>query len=153
MSLWSWTFGKTRDAHNVPRLDSPPTNANWRKVRPKPGVPVHAELATSSGKLNTSRGALAYEAGQHYIVEYGPDDRAPVRRDIFKRTYRLRDDGFYEKRTDAVLRYFTLSQPVMIYSMEGPELAQPGDWIMQGSEGELWPIAPEDAQAKYERIG
>jgi hypothetical protein len=152
VSLWSWTFGKSRSAPHAPVLDRAPANAVWRSVRPKPGVPVRAELAQEDGEVDTARGPLRYEAGQHYIVEHGPDDRAPVRRDIFKRTYRLRDDGLYEKRTNIVLRYFRLSHPVMVQGLEGPELAHPGDWIMEGSEGELWPVAPEDALAKYEHV-
>lgn len=152
MSLWSWTFGKSRSTQHVPELDRPPANAVWRSVRPKAGVPVRAELAHDSGELDTPRGPLRYEADQHYIVEYGPDDRAPVRRDIFKRTYRLRDDGRYEKRTNIFLRYFRLSHPVMVKGLEGPELAHPGDWIMEGSDGELWPVSPEDALAKYEHL-
>lgn len=152
MSLWSRTFGKSRAAQHVPQLEHAPANAVWRSVRPKAGVPVHAELARDSGELETARGPLRYEAGQHYIVEYGPDDCAPVRRDIFKRSYRLRDDGLFEKRTNIVLRYFRLSHPVMVQGLEGPELAHPGDWIMEGADGELWPIAPEDALAKYEHV-
>jgi hypothetical protein len=133
-------------------IDRAPNDVVWRSVRPKPSAePVRADLARSSGLIETERGKLRYEAGKHYIVQYGPGDRAPVLRDLFERTYRRRDDGRFEKRTDVVLRYFTLSYPVMVETLEGVELAHPGDVIMEGATGELWPMSPHSAQEKYER--
>jgi hypothetical protein len=147
---WSLDTVWRHFGRQLPRLERAPPGVVWRSVRPKSAEPVRAELARSSGKIETPRGALKYQAGQHYIVHYGPGDRAPVRRTLFERTYRRRDDGRYEKRPDIVLRYFTLSYPVMVETLEGAELAQPGDWIMEGVAGELWPIAPRDAEQKYE---
>jgi hypothetical protein len=95
---------------------------------------------------------MRYEAGKHYIVRYGPGDCAPMRREIFEQTYRRRDDGRFEKRTDIVLRYFTLHFPAVIETLAGAEGAQPGDWIMEGMAGELWPIAARDALEKYDPL-
>jgi hypothetical protein len=58
--------------------------------------------------------------------------------------------GLYRKRTDVILRYFTLKRRVVVQTLEGPQAARPGDWIMQGVAGELWPISPEKAREKYE---
>lgn len=150
MSLWSFNSLWRRNGRQIPRLDRAPDGVDWRWVRPKASEPVRVELARSHGEVRTGHGALRYRAGQHYIVQYGPGDRAPVKRDLFERTYRRRDDGLYEKRTDILFRYFTLSYPVMVETLEGDELAQPGDWIMEGVTGELWPISSPDAQDKYE---
>ena len=147
-----WTFGRHRQGA-LPRLDRPPSGVLWRRVRPKPSAaPVRAELVRSSGEIETPRGALRYEAGKHYIVRYGPGEYAPVRRELFEQVYRRRDDGRFEKRTDIVLRYFTLNYPAVIETLEGAEVAQPGDWVMEGVAGELWPIAARDAPEKYERL-
>lgn len=148
MSLFTFVFGRIPTA-SLQTIDRPPPGVRWRSVRPKPSAGVRAELANSSGKIEKDIGTLRYEADKHYIIEYGPDDRAPVRREIFERTYQRRDDGLYEKRTDIVLRYFTLPHPVMVETLEGDELAHPGDWIMEGVVGELYPIAARDAEAKY----
>jgi hypothetical protein len=51
-----------------------------------------------------------------------------------------------------VLRYFTLDRPVMVETLEGLQRAAPGDWIMQGVAGELWPTPREKALAKYEPV-
>lgn len=147
-----WTFSRHRRAA-LPRLDRPPPGVRWRQARPKPSAePVRAELVRASGEIKTPRGALRYEAGKHYIVRYGPGDYAPVRRKLFEQIYRRRDDGRFEKRTDIVLRYFTLNYPAVIEALAGVEVAQPGDWIMEGMAGELWPIAARDALEHYDRL-
>jgi hypothetical protein len=122
----------------------------WRNIRPRASdAVVRAELARANGVIGTLRGDLRYEAGQHYIVYYGPGDRAPVRRAIFEQTYQRREDGLYQKRVDIVLRYFTLRYAVMVETLEGAELAQPGDWIVEGVTGELWPVSPQLGEQKY----
>jgi hypothetical protein len=147
-----FTFGR-RHAGALARINRPPPGVRWRRARPKPSAaPVRAELVRSSGEIATPRGALRYEAGKHYLVQYGPGDYAPVRREIFEHTYRRRDDGCFEKKTDIVLRYFTLNHSVIIDTLEGSEIAQPGDWIIEGLAGELWPLAAREALERYERI-
>ncbi|MEQ1812792.1 MAG: hypothetical protein ABL889_22890, partial [Terricaulis sp.] len=69
--------------------------------------------------------------------------------DIFERTYRKRIFGGYEKRPDVVYRYFTLPRAAIVQTPEGPQRAEPGDWIMQGVVGELWPVRPDEAASKY----
>jgi hypothetical protein len=148
VSLFTFVFG--RIPHRpLQTLDHAPPGVRWRSVRPKPSIAVRAEIARESGEIEKEAGVLRYEAGKHYIIHYGPQDSAPVRREVFEQTYERRDDGLYEKRTDIVLRYFTLSYPVIVETLEGDELAHPGDWIMQGVIGELYPIAARDAEAKY----
>ena len=122
----------------------------WRAIRPRPSdTPVRAELARSNGVIETPRGDLRYQAGKHYIVHYGPGDRAPVNRRVFEQTYVRREDGLYRKRTDLRLRYFTLPYAVVVDTLEGPEMAAAGDWIVKGGAGELWPMAAEDGERKY----
>ena len=58
--------------------------------------------------------------------------------------------GLYRKRTDVIFRYFTLKRRVLVQTLEGPQVAKPGDWIMQGVKGELWPVSSEKAREKYE---
>lgn len=119
-------------------------------MRQAAGAPVRAELARSTGCIETPRGALRYEAGKHYIVHHGPGEREPVRRAMFERLFKRRSDGRFEKRTDVVLRYFTLSYPVLIETSDGAQLAHPGDWIMEAGSDELWPISMRDAYENYE---
>jgi hypothetical protein len=75
-----------------------------------------------------------------------------VQASIFERTYQRRDDGLYEKRSDVTYRYFTLPVTVNVATSEGRQRADPGDWIVEGVEGELWPVAAGHAGAIYEEI-
>jgi hypothetical protein len=135
----------------LPRLHRAPPGVLWRRVRSKPAEPRRAELVRSSGCIETTRGELRYRAGKHYIVHYGPGDRAPMRRSVFERLYKRRADGRYDRRRDVLLRYFTLSYPVLVETQDGAELAHPGDWIMEGASDDLWAVAAQDAREEYER--
>jgi hypothetical protein len=43
-----------------------------------------------------------------------------------------------------------LNRRVLVQTLEGPQVAHPGDWIMQGVAGELWPVPHEKARQKYQ---
>ena len=139
-------------SRSIDTIDHPPANARWRRVRPRPSPPVRAWRAEADCSVETGQGALKARGGEDYIIDYGGGDRAVVRGDIFERTYARTGDSAYVKRPDIVLRYFTLDRPVMVETLEGPQRAAPGDWIMQGVAGELWPVPREKALAKYEPV-
>jgi hypothetical protein len=96
-------------------------------------------------------GRVQYLAGKHYIVRHGPGDLEAVRRGLFDCTHRRRRDGRFEVRPDAVLRYFILPYPVIVETPEGAELADRGDWIVDGTSS-LWPISARDAHEKYDSL-
>lgn len=148
MNLGELVFGKKP----MPVLKSPPRGVRWTKVRPKPTPAVRAQRATHDTHVSTGEGSLTAEELEDYIVQYASGDRAVVRGDIFTRTYEDLGGGLYRKRTDIVLRYFTLKRHVLVDTLEGPHHAAPGDWIMQGLEGELWPVPRDKAHEKYEPI-
>jgi hypothetical protein len=56
------------------------------------------------------------------------------------------------KRPDLVLRYFTLNRAIMVATLEGPQRAAAGDWIIEGVAGELWPVPRDKALTKYEPV-
>lgn len=43
-----------------------------------------------------------------------------------------------------------LKKDLLIHSMEGIMTAKPGDWIVRGIQGELYPVKPDIFQATYE---
>jgi len=146
MQLMQMIFGR----RGPPRLAKPPKGVVWREIRPKQeGDPVAARLAEKNGVISSPRGHLRFRAGSDYIVTR-PDEQSVVSAKIFERTYQARPDGRYEKRTDVIYKYFTLPVPVNVATPEGPQIAAPGDWIIQGLDGELWPVTPERADAIYE---
>lgn len=131
-------------------IKAPPRHARWRKVRPKDdGERVRARRAEADHEVTTSHGKLRARGGKDFIVTYPKGDRAVVAEDIFEKTYEPDGMGAYKKRSNLVLRYFTLKRPALIHTLEGEQRAEPGDWIMQGVAGELWPVSPEQALQKY----
>ncbi len=41
---------------------------------------------------------------------------------------------------------------IVIHTLEGMHLASPGDWIIQGVKGELYPCKPDIFEATYEPV-
>ncbi len=137
----------------LPEIKHAPPGANWRSVRPRAFADsVSARLADKDGAIETGRGRLQFRRGRDYLVEHAPGDVAVVERDTFMRTYRLSEDGRYKKRTDVTYRFFQLPHAVTVRTDEGPQRAEPNDWIIEGLHGEIWPVHQEDARKIYEII-
>lgn len=145
--VFDFVFGKQPE--RLPVIDAPPPAAPWRTVHPRRGQPVRARLAPKDGAVRTSRGYLSYKTGEHYIVRSRRGAPSVVQRDMFERTYERRPDGSYTKRSDLEYRYFTLPYPCVVQTREGAQRAVPGDWIMQGLDGELWPLSPQQGRRLY----
>ena len=67
---------------------------------------------------------------------------------------RMIDDDFYR---DDVMRWLGPEAPVefhderlLIKTLEGNMYADPGDWIIRGVKGELYPCKPDIFEATYE---
>ncbi|MGE3931344.1 MAG: hypothetical protein AB7G05_14375 [Hyphomonadaceae bacterium] len=109
---------------------------------------ARAWTAESEHVIDTGGARMEAHPGD-MVVEHRNGDKSVVRPDIFAQTYDALGGGLYRKRDDIVLRYFTLAEPALIETLEGPQPADPGDWIMQGVNGELWPVEREQARHKY----
>jgi hypothetical protein len=147
MNLGEIIFG--RRPHTTFVSQAPP-GANWRNLRPKPGPGVEAHLAQDNGFLQSPRGHMRYRAGKHYLLTRQDGEQSVVKRHVFERTYQQRRDGLFEKRTDVSYRYFTLPYEVVVGTQEGPQRADAGDWIVEGVDGEVWPVKPERAVEIYD---
>lgn len=151
MNLVSLLFGKSRGSAAL--VSEPPDDVAWNLARPKPNQPaVRARRAEADCIVNTAQGQLHARGGQDYIVTYDLDDHAVVDAEIFEHTYKALGSGLFRKRSDIVLRYFTLDYPSVVETKEGEQRAAPGDWIMQGLAGELWPVPRDKALQKYDPL-
>lgn len=149
MNLGNLIFGKR--PHHRWVIDQAPEHANWRMIRPKPDQsPVRARRAEADCTVETGGGRLHARGGLDYIIEHGGNHRAVVRGDIFERTYEPLGDGRFRKREDVILHAFTLERPALVHTLEGPQKAEPGDWVIEGVAGELWPVPRGEAMAKYD---
>lgn len=149
MNLAHFLFGE-RPAMRLASMREPPPGVRMREVRPRETPAKRAWLAESDAQVETEHGMLLARAGRDYVLAHGPTEHSVIRKDIFEATYEPLGGGLYRKRTDVIFRYFTLKRRVIVQTLEGPQAAEPGDWIMLGVKGELWPISPEKAREKYE---
>jgi hypothetical protein len=150
MNIGEVIFGARPFADATVTITAPPRHARWLKVRPKPdGETVRARRAEADHEVKTAHGKLRASGGEDYIVSYANAEKAVVRGDIFEKTYEPAGVGLFRKRKDITLRYFTLERPAIVHTLEGEQRAEPGDWIMQGVAGELWPVSREQALQKY----
>lgn len=57
---------------------------------------------------------------------------------------------FAEAEEAGVIRLF--GDELQVQSLEGPLTAKPGDWIIRGIKGELYPCKPDIFEATYEPV-
>ena len=132
-------------------IEYPPENVDWRPIRPRANqAPVQARRAEADCIVEAKAGMLSARGGIDYIIEHGAGARGVVRGDLFARLYEPLGDGRFRKRTDVIFHAFTLDRPALVHTLEGPQKAEPGDWVIEGVAGELWPVARADAVKKYD---
>jgi hypothetical protein len=141
--------GRKKPEEYLPLIHHAPVGVEWRHIKPRAAVTLRAWKAERDGLIATPDGALRYQAGRDWIVEHGEGDYAIVRADLFARTYTDIGGGRFRRRDDVQMRYFRLPHPAKIRTREGIRLAAPGDWIIEGLTGELWPVRPERARRTY----
>ncbi len=151
MNLFTFVFGEIPRPRSDAVISEAPDGVTWHDVRAKEGQePVRARRAEADCVVETGQGPLRARGGVDYVITYAPGDSAVISGEIFDATYEPAGEGLYRKRTDVVFRYFTLPYACIVETREGPQRAKPGDWIMQGVQGELWPIPVEKTESKYD---
>lgn len=80
----------------------------------------------------------------------GPAGGQPwsVRDDIFRATHEHVDGSTWRRCGEVKARKARGEE--VIQTLEGPLTAEPGDWIVQGSHGEQWPVDPETFKHQYQ---
>lgn len=58
------------------------------------------------------------------------------------------DDWLEKNQGDRLCRY--VENTLVIPTLEGDHIASPGDWIIRGVQGELYPCKPDIFEATYE---
>lgn len=109
-------------------------------------MPKDGEPSTMS--IQTPWGAeLIADSGDYIVNEIGtPDNRWPVKKDIFEETYIETRTGIYIKR--ALVSLYPLKeltkdpeQLVSVHTLEGVVTVRAGDfYLCRGIKGEIWPM-------------
>lgn len=59
-------------------------------------------------------------------------------------------DWLWEAMRNGIAEATNGSDPFVIHTLEGDHIASPGDWIIRGVKGELYPCKPDIFAATYE---
>jgi hypothetical protein len=84
--------------------------------------------------------------GDWRVVDDGGDERT-VRDPEFRDSHAPLGGELWQ-RTGAY-RAWQVSEAVVLRTMEGRAIAQPGDWVVEGSRGERWPVSDSQFRRTY----
>lgn len=86
----------------------------------------------------------------HWDVEDGTGSRWSVEPEVFAATYRHLEGDRYARVGEVDAR--RMPGGGRVETLEGPVDAQPGDWLLRGAAGELWPVAAERFSRDYRPV-
>lgn len=121
-------------------------------------VRVEVRFAAEDGVCHTREGEVSYRMGDA-LVEGGPGDRWPVRRETFRQRFRAEpgtqpmQDGAYT-RTIETVRVLQLTEAASVELSEGRGVlaGQPGDWVVERAPGRVSIVAGDVFPARFEII-
>jgi hypothetical protein len=123
--------------------DSGPAEAvRFRRV----GEVAAERLANDKTWRNYSGDELVAAEGDWQVVDELGIERT-VRDGEFRASHTLLDGNRWQ-RTGAV-RAWQVSETTVVRTIEGSAAADPGDWIVQGSHGERWPVKADQFERSY----
>ena len=117
----------------------------WQQFR-RTGTVV-ATRRTDGWSWTAASGQPMHAAPGDWEVRGESGDTWSVRDDIFRSTHRQLD-AMRWRRTGVVQARRARAGEV-IETLEGPLVAQAGDWIVRGPTGEQWPVRPEAFEQQY----
>ena len=120
----------------------PPGAAEFRRV----GTVRAKRLSTRRPWTRRSGEELHGNPGDWRVVDDGGDERTV--RDLEFRDSHAPLGGERWQRTGAY-RAWQVGEALVLRTMEGRAVAQPGDWVVEGSRGERWPVSDSQFRRTY----
>ncbi len=109
---------------------------------------VTAERRDYRWTWKTDAGAsLVAEPGDWAVAGDVGHERC-VSADVFEATHEWIEQGRYRRIGTVLARPATAGE--VVATLEGEIIAQPGDWIVEGTRGERWPVSAVRFSATYE---
>lgn len=125
-------------------------SAEWQRFR-RTGT-VIAERRSESWTWKTRSGeVMQARAGEWLVRENDGEDAWSVRDDIFRAGYEQIDGNKWQRHGAVAARPARAGE--VVDTLEGPVTAAEGDWVVQGEQGEQWPVAADEFARRYERVG
>jgi hypothetical protein len=122
--------------------DGPPGAGDFRRIGE-----VRAErLVADKSWTHAPGGRLTGACGAWEVIDDSGEERT-VRDQEFRATHE-RLDGNRFRRTGMV-RAWRVSEVTVLRTIEGKAVARPGNWIVQGPQGERWPVTEQQFMRGY----
>jgi hypothetical protein len=123
-----------------------PADAGWRRYRRR--GEVTAEKRPHSWTWTTTTGELMQAQPNDWAVIDDAGDERSVAAGVFESTHEQVGPQRY-RRSGTVLARHAIRREV-ISTLEGDVVANEGDWIVQGNQGEQWPVPDSQFRENYE---
>lgn len=88
------------------------------------------------------------QEGRDYVIGEEQNSARVVRKSIADQSYEPAEGGV-RKKAGVVYGYYVLDKNATIQTLEGPQEANAGDYVMIGVDGEQWPVDPKKFEAQY----
>jgi hypothetical protein len=125
-------------------LGGPPGAAEYRRTGTVRARRLHARRPWT----RRSGDELHGNAGDWRVVDEAGDERTV--RDLAFRDSHAPLGGEVWQRT-GTFRAWQVSETLVLRTMEGRAIAHPGDWVVEGSRGERWPVTDGQFRRTYTR--
>jgi hypothetical protein len=134
-------------------------DVGYMPIVPEGGPPEAAEfqrVGTVRAKRLTSRrwwtrrsgDRLIGDAGDWWVLDGNGEERS-VRDMVFQASHERVGNGRW--RRTGTYRAWQVSEALVLRTMEGRARAQPGDWVVEGHQGERWPVTNDQFRRTYQR--
>jgi hypothetical protein len=124
----------------------PPGAADFRRI----GVVRARRLHARRRWTRASGGELSGEPGDWRVSDDGEEVRT-VRNTEFQASHEPL--GGERWRRTGTYRAWQASDQLVLRTLEGPAIAEPGDWVVEGSGGERWPVTDAQFRRTYRAVG
>jgi hypothetical protein len=124
----------------------PPGAADFRRI----GVVRAWRLHARRRWTRATGGELSGEAGDWRVSDDRGDERT-VRDAEFQASHEPL--GGERWRRTGTYRAWQASDQLVLRTLEGPTIAEPGDWVVEGSGGERWPVTNAQFRRTYRAVG
>jgi hypothetical protein len=121
-------------------------NSEWRRYRRR-GV-VTAVQRDRPWTWKTAAGDVMHSEGGDWAVTDDSGHERAVAAAVFDSSHQKIGPRQY-RRTGVVLARKVATQEV-VSTLEGDAIANQGDWILRGEQGERWPVSDEQFEKTYE---
>jgi hypothetical protein len=123
----------------------PPTATEFERV----GTVLAKRLRTRQHWTRPAGGELSGEAGDWRVFDDRGDERT-IRDAAFRASHEPLG-GEHWRRT-GTYRAWQVSDELVLRTLEGRAVAQPGDWVVEGRGGERWPVSDAQFRQTYRAV-